>query len=222
MRFGQLASFSVILLILPSFITCSPNDQMHRQMDDLVSSVKSAVEDLDSKREVVDLGQSLHLLETKFSSLRAALSAEVNSRSKQFTSNANVAKELMDRAADLVRGTIAQRDEIKKLSSDVKQVDSAIRAFKEGVVNFERDAKELERIVQDLHLSHNDLQLSHEEAKSSVRDLITEHGKRSKSSSSTHWWFWVLLMIEVMLFVGFLYIRRPASTFAHKAYGKYG
>lgn len=198
---------------------------MHHSMDDLVDSVKQAVHNVEiagEKKEVVDLGQSLHLLESKFAGLRAALSAELGSKATKFSSNAQVAKELMDRSSDLVRGIVAQRDELRKLSGDVKEIDSAIRAFREGLLNFEKDSGELAKVISDLHGSHRELRAAHEEAKTSVKEMIADPNYNKNLKGGGHNVFYILLLIEIILFVGFLYLKRPGSTVAHKAYGKYG
>lgn len=198
---------------------------MHHRMDELVDSVREAVHEAEAagaRKEVVDLGQSLSLLETKFAGLRAALSAELGAKSKKFSSNADVAKELMDRSSELVRVIVDQRNELKQLSGDIKQVDSAIRAFKEGLMNFERDAAELSKIVSSLHVSQNELRSSHEEARTTVTELVEDQKNIAKAGSGRHILFYALLMIEIALFVGFLYLKRPGSAMTHKAYGKYG
>lgn len=126
------------------------------------------------KREVLDLGQSLHLLETKFSGLRAALQAEMGAKSSKFVSHANVAKDLMDRSGELAKSIVSQREELRKLSGDITEVDSAIRALREGLTSFERDAAELSKLMGQLHVSHSELRSAHEEARSSVREMMAD------------------------------------------------
>lgn len=194
-------------------------------MDDLVDTVKQAVHNVETageKKEVVDLGQSLHLLETKFAGLRAALSAELGAKASKFTSHEQVSKDLMARSSDLVRGIVEQREELKKLAGDVKEVDSAIRAFREGLLDFERDAAELAKIVSDLHASHKELHAAHQEARTSVKEMITDPHYNKNIKGGKHGMFYVLLLVEIAVFVAFLYFKRPGSAAAHKAYGKYG
>lgn len=221
-------SFSLILIcILLSLlqpIQADTHDDVHHRMDDLVDSVKNAVHDADSvghKREVVDLGQTLHLLETKFAGLRTALEAELGTKADKFSSHHAVAKDLMDRSSELVQGIVTQREELRKLQADIKEIDSAVRAIKEGMVTFERDSAELSKIMSEVHESHNDITEQHSDTKHAMNNLF-ESTKQSKGGMGPSMFWYILLMAEVAIFVLFLYLKRPASSMAHKAYGKFG
>lgn len=196
---------------------------MRHRMNDLVDSVNTAVHDAEAagkKREVVDLGQSLNLLESKFAGLRQALRQEMGAKSSKLESHTVVAQELMDKSNELIRNIVKQRDDLRKLVGDVKEVDSAVRALREGLTNFEKDAAELSRVMGDLHVSHNDLQSAHEEAHSSVKELMAD--SHEVVSKSTHGLFYVVLLIEIASLVAFVYFKRPGGHVAHKAYGKFG
>lgn len=219
----------LVVLLAPRLPRAHAVDDMHLRMDELVDSVKHAVEDAEAagrKREVVDLGQTLHLLESKFAGLRTALQQELGGKAAKFASHGNVAKELMDRSTDLVHGIVGQRDELRRLARDLKEVDSAIRAIREGMVNFEREVSDLSKVIADLHVSHNELTDAHEETKSSVQELMADStnlgpgGK--KGASSTHALLYLLVMAEIAILVLYLYMKRPGSSMAHKAYGKFG
>ena len=196
---------------------------MQNRMKDMVHAVEGAVHDAEaakSNREVVDLGQSLHLLETKFSGLREALAQELGAKSSKMHSHSGVARELMDQSTDLVKGIVNQREELRRLSSDVKEVDSAIRALREGLNTFEKDVNDLNRLAGDLHVSHNELSVTHEEARDRVREVIVD--VEGSKNSSSHGLLYAAILIEFAVFVGFLYFKRPGGALAHKAYGKFG
>lgn len=220
----QTSFFTVLSLLALVFAESREHMDMHHRMDDLVDSVKEAVHEVDAagqKREVVDLGQSLHLLEKKFTSLRSALAHELGAKATSMTSNSAVARNLVDRSTELVKGVVVQRDELQHLISDVKEVDSAIRSLKDGLSNFEKDVTELDRVIGDLHLSHNELTATHEEAKDRLHEVMRDAGQTSTNASS-HSMFYLALLVEIAAFVGFLYLKRRGGTLAHKAYGKFG
>ncbi|PXF44660.1 hypothetical protein BWQ96_05602 [Gracilariopsis chorda] len=197
--------------------------QVRDEMNEFVNTVKHAVNEAESasnKKDVVDLGQSLAMLEKKFSSLRSALAQELGAKAPNLASNNAVAKELMDKSTNLVQGVVTQREELRRLSSDVKQVDSAIRALKEGVKKFETEVSDLHRVVADLHVSHNEMSAVHDEAKEKLKEVVAD--AHHMAQTSTHSLLYILVAAEVAGFVLYLYVKRPASSFAHKAYGKFG
>lgn len=197
--------------------------QVRDEMNQFVNTVKHAVDDAESaanKKDVVDLGQSLAMLEKKFSSLRAALAQELGAKAPNLASNNQVAKELMEKSTNLVQGVVTQREELRRLSSDVKQVDSAIRALKEGLSKFEGEVSDLHRVVADLHVSHNEMSAVHDEAKDKLKEVVAD--AHAMAQSKTHGVLYFLVAMEVAAFVVFLYFKRPASSLAHKAYGKFG
>lgn len=217
---------AVLLFCLSAVASVSlsePADDMRHRMNDLVDSVKGAVHDAESagkKREVVDLGQSLHLLESKFSGLRQALQQELGVKSSTLASSSAVATELVDRSNTLIRNIVSQREDLRKLAGDVKEVDSAIRALREGLSKFERDASELNKLMGELHVSHNELRSAHEEAHSSVKELMADSHEVVRKS--THGLFYAILLLEIASLVAFVYFKRPGGQLSHKAYGKFG
>lgn len=213
------------LLFLTLYLSAiAAGQDVRNRMNEFVDSVKDAVKEAESannKREVVDLGQSLHLLESKFASLRSALSQELGAKSSKLVSHSGASKELMDQSTDLVRGVVSQREELRRLSSDVKEVDSAVRALRAGLDNFEKDVAELGKVMSDLHVSHNELTATHDETKERMREVIADRNDKHMRGGG-HGFLVFALLVEIVIFVAFLYFKRPGGALAHKAYGKFG
>ncbi|CAN8064793.1 unnamed protein product [Agarophyton chilense] len=197
--------------------------QVRDRMNEFADTMRHAVDDAEAankKKDVVDLGQSLNLLETKFASLRSALAHELGARSPQFESNNQVAKQIMDKSSGLVQGVVSQREELRRLSSDIKEVDSAIRALREGLTTFEKDVGELHRVIADLHVSHNEMSSVHDETKEKLKEVVADAHHIARTG--THWVLYLIIILELGVFVGYLYYKKPVGTLAHKAYGKFG
>lgn len=198
--------------------------EVHARMNEMVDSVKEAVREADAagdKKEVVDLGQSLSLLESKFSGLRAALAQELGVSAEKMAGQTTTARELMEKSTELVKSVVSQREELRRLSTDLRETDSAIRALREGLDKFEREMSNLNRIMGDVHQSQNEISASHDEIKGRVSAVIQGHGKASRVSS-WHWMMYVLLVGEMVAFGAFCYLKRPGRATVHKVYGKFG
>lgn len=190
-------------------------EKVRGEMNEFVDSVKNAVKEAElasDNKEVLDLGQSLRLLEEKFSGLRAAISQEMGSKSDNFISHADVSKTLIVRTTSLIEDTVKQREELKKLVTDVKDVDAAIAKLKEGLREFDTDISQLNMLLSDLHISHNELYNMHGEVRSAVVELAEDgdiHHESGKFSKS-HRIFYGLLLVELGAFVGYLYLKRQS------------
>lgn len=222
-------SLAVLLLIAMAQVTVSDaqtaeqQKEVNTRMNDLVDSVKDAVHDAEAaagRKQVIDLGQSLHMMETKFSGLRAALMQELGASASRMTSHAGLSNDLLDRTAKLVKSIVKQRDELRRLSGDVREVDSAIRALREGLNTFENEVNDLKKVMGELHVSHNELSTTHADAKHRLKTIMDNHKKNS--TSMLHRFMYVLLFLEVVGFAVFLFLKRPGRAMAHKAYGKFG
>lgn len=198
--------------------------EVHNRMNELVDSVKDAVRDADAaanKKQVVDLGQSLSLLEGKFTGLRAALAQELGVSKGKLTSHSTVSRELMDKSTDLVKGVVSQREELRRLSGDLKETDSAIRALREGLSTFEKEMANLNRIMGDVHETHNELSSSHDEIRNRVSNIVQVSGQQAATPAS-HRVLYIVLAFEMVAFCAFCYFKRPGRPSVHKSYGKFG
>lgn len=211
---------ALLLLVLPAAASPDAKDDVHNRMNELVDSVKEAVHDADAavdKRQVVDLGQSLQLLETKFSGLRAALAHELGASSAGIAGHADVSRQLSEKSTELVQSIIAQREELRKLSGDIRETESAIRALREGLETFDREMAGLHHTSTDLHNAHGELQAMHDDAKNRIQFLAS----RPIASSSNKLLF-AIVFIEIAAIVVYVVVKRPGRTTAHKMYGKFG
>lgn len=214
--------FLVIVVVVTG--DAAQQREVHDRMYELMDSVKDAVRDADAavdKRQVVDLGQSLSLLETKFSGLRAALSHELGASKDKIKSQSTVARELMDTSADLVRGIVAQRQELSRLAGDIREMESAIRALREGLHTFDREMTDLNSILSDVHQIHHELSASHDEIRSRVKSVVKD-GSAAYKPSPTHRYLVIAVVVELGAFVLFIFLKRSSRSAAHKAYGKFG
>lgn len=218
------ALLSIMVVMVVAAGETTQQKDVHDRMHELMDSVKDAVRDADAavdKRQVVDLGQSLHLLETKFSGLRSALSHELGASKEQIKSQSTVSKQLMDKSSDLVRGIVAQREELSRLSSDIREMESTIRALREGLHTFDREMADLNSILSEVHQTHHELSTSHDEIKSRVKTVIDVASTANKPSP-THRFLVIAVVVELCAFVIFIYFKRSSRSAAHKAYGKFG
>lgn len=225
MRHATVLTLCVVLVLICS-AQCETSEQreVHDRMHDLVDSVKDAVRDADAavdKKQVVDLGQSLHLLEAKFSGLRAALAHELGASKDKAVSHAAVSRDLMEKSTELVRGVVSQREELTRLSGDLRELDSAIRAIREGLHTFEREMADLNNMMSDVHRTHHELSASNEEIKSRIDSVVKESTRLIKPSTSQRWLV-VAIIVELCAFTAFIYLKRFGRFTSHKAYGKFG
>lgn len=193
-------------------------------MNDLVDSVKGAVKDADAatdRRQVVDLGQSLHLLETKFSGLRNALAEELGASKHKLSSQSTAASDIMDRSTDLVKGVISQREELRQLASDLRETDSAIRALKDSLHNFDEEMKDLNDIMGDVHHKHVSISNSNDRLKYRL-GAVTHEYRAGKRLPLLHKALIALIFVEAIAIVVFIYLKLAGRPSARKPYGKFG
>ena len=226
----SILKISLILVLFSFLCFCTyasksaDEAEVRHRMDEFVDTMRDTVHEAESanrKREVIDLGQSLHLLENKFAGLRAALAQELGAKSEKFQSHGNIAKELMDKNADLVQHVVSQREELRSLESDIKVVDTAIRSLKDALTNFEKDIADLRTIARDLHSSTGELAASHDDAKMRLKDVVHD-AKSKKNTQGGHLWMYIAILVEMAALVAYLYMKKPGGAVAHKAYGKFG
>lgn len=186
---------------------------VHQQMNELVDTVKQAVTEADKasldKKQVVDIGQSLTLLETKFSNLRSALAAELGVSKGKIAGTSQVSKQLMDRSSELVRSVVSQREEIAKLSTDIRQLDDVLRTLKDGLLTFEHDVKDLGTSIHDLHSGTRDLGYSHDEIKGRIHSIVDDgkHVINKNDNNKSHRFVVIVIVIELFLFAFIVYKR---------------
>lgn len=227
-----LAATCLLMMTTPAFAEEVHQQQqqqhqpLHERMDDLVGSVKEAVKNADAaadKHQVVDLGQSLHLLEAKFSGLRAALAEELGASKEKLSSHSASAQQLMERSTELVRSVVAQRDDLKKLSSDMREIDSAIRAIREGLDTFDREMDLLNKVASEVHDTHEEISMSHDRLRSRVSRFASDGLRKASAQNPIARWLLIISVLEI-IFVGiFLFLKRSASRPGmRKAYGKFG
>lgn len=201
------------------------HQHLHEQMDDLVGSVKDAVKNADSaadKRQVVDLGQSLHLLESKFSGLRAALAEELGVSKEKMSSHSATAQQLMDKSTELVRSVVSQRDELKRLSGDMREIDSAIRSLREGLETFNREMTLLNKIAGEVHDTHGEVSSSHDRLRSRVNLLAFDSLRKARQKNPVALWLVTIAIVEVVI-IAVIYFKQSSSRPGmRKAYGKFG
>lgn len=202
------------------------HQQLHERMDDLVGSVKDAVKDVDAaadKNQVVDLGQSLHLLETKFSTLRAALAEEFGVSKEKLHAHTTSANTLLDKSTELVRTVVDQREDLKKLSGDMKEIDSAIRALQEGLRTFDREVSQLNRLISDVHDTHREITSTHDQIRSRMNIFAVDSLRRSRNQIPAARWLLIISIVEIAVVAGYIFYKRsPSRPGARKAYGKFG
>lgn len=206
-------------------------------MNELVDTVHGAVHDADAAsapatgehRQVVDVGQSLTLLETKFNNLRMALASELGVSKAKLGDHAQTSKQLLDHSTELVRSVISQREELSRLTTDIRDLESTIRALRDNLHSFDSDMASLSDVVDHLHQSHADLTESHHDVKHQLGQVrkntkaSVSSSKRSAPAARSQRWLVIILIIETLGAAAFLFSKRNSSRASFKAYGsKFG
>lgn len=234
---GKLAS-TVLFTVLCTIAYCETNTnyeqyknvggsaEVRHEMDSLVDGVKQAVRDAEKVRghhEVLDLGQSLHLLEHKFAGLKAAIAHEMGTKLSNSESHSEAAKGMIESTSKLLEDVAGYRQDMQKLLVSVRDIDDSIRAIKSGMGTFDKEVQDMNRLLADLHISTNELYENHQSSNvaldESAQHLDETRGKNKGGKS--HKWYFLVLLIEVAGVAFFVYTKRNNMPSA-KHYGKFG
>lgn len=196
--------------------------EVRHEMGEFVDSVKQAMQEVQgarSKKEVLDLGQSLHMLEHKFAGLKAAIAHEMGTRLPHAASHTETSKELVSTSARLLEDVAGYRGDMQRLLVNMREIDDAIRTIRDGMNIFDQEVQEMNRLLADLHVRTINVHETHTGVRSAIRDATEEHSLTSRTSSGSARWVYIVIVIEIAAVAAFYY-RKSASTTKH--YGKFG
>jgi len=215
----------VFVSTLLTVVRCSDysvggSSEVQHEMESLVDGVRGAVRDVENNRahrDVVDLGQSLHLLEHKFAGLKSAIAHEMGSRVTPNLSHSEEAKKMVETASKLLDEMAAYRNDMEKLIVHMRDIQDSISAAKAGMADFERDVSLLSSTISKLHHDTNGLHDQHHASTHQI-DTATEEGAPKHAS---HKWFLVALFLEFSAFGFWLYTKRKALPIGGKSLHKF-
>lgn len=187
------------------------NGDVQHEMDDLVEGVRHAVDDAKrahDHKEVLDLGQSLHMLEHKFAGLKAAISQEMGSRATPVRQHTEESKQMVEAASKLLDEMAGYRSDMEKLLGHMREIEDNINAAKAGMADFDKTVDDLSRLVQSAHIAHDELQEQHQESHAHVDEVAHAWALASGQKSGHHKWYMLILVLEVAGVAYWLYTKR--------------
>lgn len=207
----------------------SGGSDVRHEMDSLVEGVKKAVGEAGRARdhkEVLDLGQSLHVLEHKFAGLKAAIAHEMGTKLPEGQSHGELAKSMIDSSTKLIEDVSRYRVDMQRLMVSMRSIDDSLAAIKDGMQSFDKEVDDMNRLLADLHVRTNELHENHHSSnvalEMSAQHLSEDATRHSGASRGSHKFYYFLLAAEIIAVAYYIYTKRNALPSSAKHYGKFG
>lgn len=184
--------------------------EINEEMDSLVDGVRKAVQDAErskSGKEVLDLGQSLHILEHKFAGLKAAIAHQMGTKLNSPAAHSEEAKQMVDTATKLLDEMAMYRTDMEHLLDSLRDIESGIGEAKSGMSDFDREVDDMNRLLKKLHVATDQLQDNHDHIHGAIEDnnlMMESH----VAKGGHHFWFMLVLLVEAAAVCYFIYSKK--------------
>lgn len=191
-----------------------PND-VRGELDDFVAGVKKAWDEehaAKDHKDVVDLGQSLHLLESKFAKLKDTIFRQyIEGKSGKDGGASGVVidtSEIEKTTSMLVHKIIAQQGDVGQIQTDVQMLEHTVKTLTDNLKRLEQDIGKATKILGKLDSSQEELR----ETADRHYDTLTHHGDHIEDmtlvAGTGHTKFYYLIVFEMIALALFAFIRR--------------
>ncbi len=190
--------------------------EITHEMDSLVDGVRKAVQDAErskSGKEVLDLGQSLHILEHKFAGLKAAIAHQMGAKTNTPAAHSEEAKKMVDTATRLLDEMAKYRTDMEHLLDSLREIEHGISEAKSGMAEFDGEVDEMNRLLKKLHVATDDMQDHHDSIHGAIEDShsLMQH---NAAKGGHHFWFMLILLVEAAAVFYFIYTKKGAFSSA--------
>lgn len=209
----------LLLLSLTTLILANAHDDVVSASESFRASVDAAdaaVGAAHAKRDVVDLGASLRLVEERFSALRSSLLSEMGADTASAGATAagkaadlqRHARELTTKGGEMIRKLAASRAQVHAVLAEVRTMDGATTRLREGVAKLEGEIAELGAVIGQAHTDNNVLFSAHHELRASVKEANWRAAALPGASAQLtrlhipRWYYIVLAEFAVLLVFG--------------------
>lgn len=200
--------------------------EVRHEMDNLVDGVKDAMrtaQRVHDHKEVVDLGQSLHLLEHKFAGLKQAIAHELGTKLPTTMNHNDESKRLIESSSRLLDDVAAYRAEMQRLMGSVREIDDSIRAIRDGMASFDQEVDEMNRLLAEVHVKTNDLHENHQATGHQMGEAGRLVQGVLKPASGSYKWYYLILIMEIAAVAYFFHTKGVSLPRANgKQFGKFG
>jgi hypothetical protein len=213
-------------------VTAAPA-QVREHLDEFLESIGHVATDAKAthdKKEVVDLGQSLRLVEDKFTGLRRALLSELGVAAEKDPAGAAAlhghTQDIVAAGSELIQRMGNARNDMQAIAQESSHVDEIMKQVRES----------LRRMENELSLLHNGLQQAQLDS-SIVRDVhvslrnsighVHEQTDHVVQLHGTHYRFvpkwYIIVLAEMFALAGFVLFKRyRLSSVRGNKYSKLG
>lgn len=187
--------------------------ELRAQLSKLVESVEHAAGDAKAaheKRDVVDLGASLRLMEDKFGALRNALLSDMGLAVSKAGSGSNAMKEhaqdLAEKGTSILSRLGSSRSEIHSMLNEIRTLDTTMAELRQGLKRMEEELHDLKTVLTQAHMDNGLLHGAHNDLRNAVAEATERTailaGSRPDSGVQFPKWYFVLF-VEMLLLAGF-------------------
>lgn len=226
--FQTLLSIIAVSLALSHVTADSAADHVQAEINRLNEAIKHAETDSQnshSKKDVVDLGASLRIVEDRFAGLRSALLAEVGGANNNQAAGATSgmrehAQDLSARATEMVQKLSKSRSEVHSVLAEVRTMDTATAELKAAITKLEAEIANLGKTVQQAQVDSHVLASAHADLRETVRDVHSKSStslQNARTSSFVPKWYYVVFLefFALVLFAAYkVYIMRRKDKFS--------
>lgn len=220
---------SIVSLSLAISFVSANTDHVQAEIDRLKEAVRHAETDAQnshSKKDVVDLGASLRIVEDRFAGLKSALLSEMGGfgdsgkASEGSAALKQHAEELSSRGAEMVQKLSKSRSEVHAVLAEVRTMDSATAELKGAITKLETEIADLGKALQQAHVDSHVLASAHSELRETVRDVHSRSSNSVQSSRHSSFipkWYYVVFIefVTLLLFASYkVYNMRRKDKFS--------
>ena len=190
------------------------------KLDEFVEGVKKAWEEENrakEKKDVIDLGQSLHMLQNKFDTLRNSIFKQFiegkDSGKKSGSGGGGVGedkdlKEIEESTSKIVHKIIDQQNHVGQIQEDVNSLQRTVDALTGNLQRLEKDLLKTTKVLNKLDVNHEDMRNKADEH----YDHVSSHGDNLEdirlNESQGHSKFYYFIVLEMVALAAFAFIRK--------------
>lgn len=213
---------ALALAALALALVCSAraDASVDAKMEQLKASIGEAEAGLRAaheKKDVVDLGASLRLVEGRFAGLRTALLSEMGSTDSGggggVANSASVAlkghaDELTNKGGELINKLGNSRAQVHAVLGELRTMDSATAELKKAIVSLEVEIADLGKTLGQAHVDNSVLFSAHSDLRDAVHDVHSRAAVLPDATQSLRagmvpkWYYLVFLEFGALLLFG--------------------
>lgn len=182
-----------------------------------IATAEAGLKAAHEKKDVVDLGASLRLVEGKFEGLREALLSEMGAESGAAAGRGDAgtaaavekhAREMTEAGGKLIDKLGSSRTQVHAVLGELRTMDQATAELKKAITKMEEEIADLTGTLGQAHVDNSVLFSAHSDLRDAVQDVhsrssvLPDAGRSLRKPSVPKWYYFVFVEFTVLLLFG--------------------